>query len=170
MREHAIGLAGVFGTLLIGAIVLGVAGGCKQNADIFQERLKLVITYDPPKQDYPPNIPRVRTDNQPPGDKELTYRKSESTREINGQTYGGEKIAIVDPNDIIGEGKLIFNCVARRLDKPERCIDIYVDTAVVFELFFDNFHQGKLVDVDTGKTLEPHYIMKAGRYHLKASK
>lgn len=158
-----------FHTFLAAIAAAGLAvslAGCGKVPDT-RDRLRVVLNYRI-EQDFPENIPYVRTQNEP--QVEGIVRKLEAKRNVKGVEYRGERVDVVEKQEFGAAGVLVFETVSRRFKEPEPHIDIHVESSVLWELIMTQFTGGRICDGDTGEVIPPRYMFDPGKYHLKAYK
>ena len=150
--------------LLAGAAACVAAGGCGTVVEDHQP-LQVAVHYAPAR-DVEENIPAIRILNDPRVAGFI--RKSAAARRIDGALYQGERIEETRVKEFGAPGELLFEIVARRRAAPEPHLDIYVTSAVPWELILASFLGGTVRDGVTGGPLRPPYVLDSGTYHVQA--
>jgi hypothetical protein len=140
--------------------------GCGKVPDL-RDRMRIIINYRH-EQDFPEDVPYVQTQNEPKV--QGLIRKGEARKQIGGLLYGGERIDVIRKHEFKAPGTPMCEVLVRRFKEPQPHIDVRVNCGVLFEVFFSQFSNGRVVNVETGETMKPRYFFDPGVYHLKAYK
>ena len=149
-----------------GWILAVVVAGCVQVPEP-QRPLEVAVKY-PPQQDVEEGIPSVSVLHVPKV--EGYVRQAPAQRTINGQEYRGERVEVAQTLGANAPGELLFEIVTRRFDKPERHIDVYVTSALRWQLVVLDLPNGKVRDGVTGREILWPYVLEPGSYNVKACK
>ena len=154
----------ILAAVMAGWALAAVVAGCARIPES-QRPLEVAVKY-PAQQDLEEGIPCLSILHVPKV--EGYVRQSPAQRTINGREYRGERVEVAQTLGANAPGELLFEIIARRLDQPERHIDLYVTSALRWQLIVVDAPHGKVRDGVTGREILWPYLLEPGSYNVKA--
>ena len=96
-----------------------------------------------------------------------TISSTISRKVIKGKEYREYSSRIVPVGSKCAKGRVLFVMQFHREIQKQPIIDIYLSTNIRLELQIENYGDGKLKEVSTGKILRKPFILLPGKYHLQ---